>query len=407
MLSLRQLWVIGSDSRQRRIREEIARPIDESLLWATILLVMFGLVMVYSASIALPESSRYSFAASGGSWFESSIYFVKRHLVAICVGTVAAVVAFGVPPNLWQRFAAWLFLGGLVLLGLVLIPGVGIEVLGARRWLPLGFMTLQPSEVMKLLVVIYAADYTVRKQDVMQSLAKGILPMGCAVGLVGLLLMMEPDLGAFIVVCGIAGGMLFLGGINGRLFVGLVVVALASFALVIAFSDFRRERIFAYLDPFAEAYKHGKGYQLGQSLIAFGRGEWFGVGLGASVEKLHYLPEPHTDFLLAVIGEELGLIGVLVVIALFFWLVRRVFEIGRQAVALDQTFNGMVAYGVALWIACQSFINMGVNLGVLPTKGLTLPLMSYGGSALLCNLVSLAIVMRIDFENRRLMRGGR
>jgi cell division protein FtsW len=260
---------------------------------------------------------------------------------------------------------------------------------------------------MKLLVVIYAADYTVRKQDVMQSLAKGILPMGCAVGLVGLLLMMEPDLGAFIVVCGIAGGMLFLGGINGRLFVGLVVVALASFALVIAFSDFRRERIFAYLDPFAEAYKHGKGYQLGQSLIAFGRGEWFGVGLGASVEKLHYLPEPHTDFLLAVIGEELGLIGVLVVIALFFWLVRRVFEIGRQAVALDQTFNGMVAYGVALWIACQSFINMGVNLGVLPTKGLTLPLMSYGGSALLCNLVSLAIVMRIDFENRRLMRGGR
>ena len=294
-----------------------------------------------------------------------------------------------------------------MLLGLVLIPGVGIEVLGARRWLPLKFMTMQPSEVMKLMVVIYAADYTVRKQEVMQSLARGILPMGCAVGLVGLLLMMEPDLGAFIVVCGIAGGMLFLGGINGRLFAGLVVVALTSFVLVIAFSDFRRERIFAYLDPFAEAYKHGKGYQLGQSLIAFGRGEWFGVGLGASVEKLHYLPEPHTDFLLAVIGEELGLLGVLVVLGLFFWLVRRLFEIGRQAVALDQTFNGMVAYGVAIWIACQAFINMGVNLGVLPTKGLTLPLMSFGGSALLCTLVALAIVMRIDFENRRLMRGNR
>ncbi|MEZ5658589.1 MAG: putative lipid II flippase FtsW [Burkholderiaceae bacterium] len=399
MLSLRRLIDVGSDSRRRRIREEIARPVDESLIWVVALLVLLGLVMVYSSSVALPESKRYEHF--------SSMHFLLRHAISMVIGVCAALVAYAVPPQHWQRFAAWFFLGGLILLGLVLIPGIGREVLGARRWIPLGVMNLQPSELMKLLVVLYAADYTVRKQDVMQHFRRGILPLGFAVGLVGVLLNMEPDLGAFIVVCGIAAGMMFLGGINGRLFAALVIVSLTSFVLVIAFSDFRRERIFAYLDPFAEAYKHGKGYQLGQSLIAFGRGEWFGVGLGASVEKLHFLPEPHTDFLLAVIGEELGLVGVLIVIALFFWLVRRIFEIGRQAIALDQTFNGLVAYGVALWIACQTFINMGVNLGVLPTKGLTLPLMSYGGSALLFNLISIAIVLRIDSENRRLMRGGR
>ncbi|MEZ5650995.1 MAG: putative lipid II flippase FtsW [Burkholderiaceae bacterium] len=399
MLSVRQLIALGTDSRRRRIREEIARPVDESLIWAVVLLIMLGLVMVYSSSIALPESARY------GNF--SSVHFLLRHAISMVIGLCAGLVAFAVPPQHWQRFASYFFVGGLVLLALVLIPGIGREVLGARRWIPLGIMNLQPSEVMKLLVVLYAADYTVRKQEVMQRFRKGILPMGFAVALVGLLLNLEPDLGAFIVICGIAAGMLFLGGINGRLFAALVFVSLTSFVLVIAFSDFRRERIFAYLDPFAEAYKHGKGYQLGQSLIAFGRGEWFGVGLGASVEKLHYLPEPHTDFLLAVIGEELGLIGVLIVIGLFFWLVRRIFDIGRQAIALDQTFNGMVAYGIALWLACQAFINMGVNLGVLPTKGLTLPLMSYGGSALLFNMISIAIVLRIDFENRRLMRGGR
>jgi cell division protein FtsW len=227
--------------------------------------------------------------------------------------------------------------------------------------------------------------------------------MGTAVAVVGLLLLLEPDLGAFIVIAAIAMGVLFLGGVNGRLFAGLVVIALSTFALLIMMSPWRRDRIFAYLDPFADAL--GKGYQLTHSLIAFGRGEWFGVGLGGSIEKLHYLPEAHTDFLLAVIGEELGLVGVTVVIFLFYWITKRAFEIGRQAIALDRVFAGLAAKGVGLWIGFQGFINMGVNVGLLPTKGLTLPLMSYGGTGVLVNCVALALVLRVDFENRKMMRG--
>jgi cell division protein FtsW len=200
---------------------------------------------------------------------------------------------------------------------------------------------------------------------------------------------------------------LFLGGVNGKLFAGISVALAAAFMAVIWLSPWRRERIFAYIDPFSEENALGRGYQLSHSLIAFGRGEWFGVGLGGSVEKLHYLPEAHTDFILAVIGEELGLVGVLVVIVLFYWLTKRAFEIGRQAVALERTFAGLVAQGVGLWIGVQAFINMGVAMGLLPTKGLTLPLVSYGGSALLATLIGLALVLRVDFENRKLMRGGR
>jgi len=202
-------------------------------------------------------------------------------------------------------------------------------------------------------------------------------------------------------------GILFLGGVNGRMFLLIATVIVATFAIIIAFDDLRRARILAYLDPWNPKYAQGKAYQLTHSLIAFGRGQIFGQGLGASVEKLHYLPEAHTDFLLAVIGEELGFAGVAVVIGMFFWLTRRIFAIGRQAIALDRIFAGLMTQGLGLWLGAQTFINMGVNLGVLPTKGLTLPLMSYGGSAILINLVSLALVVRVDIENRALMRGGR
>ena len=290
---------------------------------------------------------------------------------------------------------------------IVLIPGVGKVVFGARRWLSLYFLNVQPSELMKLFVVLYAADYTVRKQDFMQSVRKGFMPMGGVVALVGVLLLLEPDLGAFIVIAAIAMGVLFLGGVNGKLFSGLVLIASAVFAAIIHFSPWRRERIFAYLDPFDPVNSLGKGYQLSHSLIAFGRGELFGVGLGGSVEKLHYLPEAHTDFLLAVVGEELGLLGVMTVLVLFFWLTKRAFEIGRQAIVVDRIFPGLVAKGIALWIGLQAFINMGVNVGLLPTKGLTLPLMSYGGSGMLVNGVAIAILLRIDYENRKFMRGGR
>jgi cell division protein FtsW len=247
----------------------------------------------------------------------------------------------------------------------------------------------------------------VRKMEVKERFFRAVMPMGAAVAVIGLLLLAEPDMGAFMVIAVIAMGILFLGGVNARMFFVIAAILVVAFGLMIALSPWRRERIFAYLNPWDEAYSMGKGYQLSHSLIAIGRGEIFGVGLGGSVEKLHWLPEAHTDFLLAVIGEEFGLVGVLTVICMFLWLTRRLMHIGRQAIALDRVFAGLVAQGLGIWMGFQSFINMGVNLGALPTKGLTLPLMSYGGSAILVNLIAIAVVLRIDFENRQLMHGGR
>ena len=328
-------------------------------------------------------------------------------MMYLVFGFVAALLAFQVPMKVWERLAPWLFVGALLLLVAVLIPGVGKVVNGARRWLSIGPIGFQPSEVAKLAVLIYAADYMVRKMEVKERFFRAVLPMGAAVGIVGVLLLAEPDMGAFMVVAVIAMGILFLGGVNARMFFLIAGVLVGAFALMIASSPWRRERVFAYLDPFSEQHALGKGYQLSHSLIAIGRGEIFGVGLGGSVEKLHWLPEAHTDFLLAVIGEEFGLVGVITLIVLFLWMTRRIMHIGRQAIALDRVFSGLVAQGVAIWIGFQAFINMGVNLGALPTKGLTLPLMSFGGSAILLNLVALAIVMRVDYENKLLMRGGR
>ncbi len=373
------------------------REFDLPLVWAAGVLLMLGLVMVYSASIALPDSARFSTLRT--------THHLSRHVFALTVALGCGLFAFAIPVNRWQKAAPWLFVAGLLLLVIVLIPAVGKVVLGARRWIPLGPLNLQPSELMKLFVVLYASDYAVRKQDWMHDFRKGFAPMAAVMAVIGLLLLLEPDLGAFIVIVTIAMGLLFLGGLSVRLFAGLSVTLALTFLALILASPWRRERIFAYLDPFDEKNALGKGYQLSHSLIAFGRGEWFGVGLGGSVEKWHYLPEAHTDFLLAVLGEELGLLGVLTVIVLFFWIVRRCVEIGRQAIALDRHFAGLVAQGVGLWIGVQAFINMAVNLGLLPTKGLTLPLMSYGGSAILVNCVGLAIVLRIDWECRRMMRG--
>ncbi len=372
---------------------------DQPLVWVTFLLMLFGLVMVYSASISLPDSPKYA--------NYKNTHFLMRQAIFIGVSIFSGLFVFRVPIQTWQRLAPYLFVGTLILLVLVLIPGVGKGVNGAKRWLSFKAFNLQPSELMKLFVVLYAADYTVRKQQFMHALTKGFMPMAVAVGMVGLLLLLEPDLGAFGVIVCIAMGILFLGGINGMWFGGISAILAGIFSLVIVLSPWRRERIFAYLNPWTEENTLGKAYQLSQSLIAFGRGEIFGVGLGGSVQKLHYLPEAHTDFLLAVIGEELGLVGVLIVVASFYWIIKRAFEIGRQAIAIDLTFSGLVAKGIGIWIGVQAFINMGVNLGLLPTKGLTLPLMSYGGSGVLINCIGLAILLRIDYENRILMRGGR
>ena len=372
---------------------------DQALVGVTLALVMWGLIMVYSASIAMPDNPKFSRYAHN--------HFLIRHILSVCLALIVAFVTFQVPLTVWEKFAPWLFIGSLVLLCLVLLPFMGKGVNGARRWISLGFMNFQPSELAKFAVLIYAADYMVRKMDVKERFFRAVLPMAAAVGVVGVLLLAEPDMGAFMVISVIAMGILFLGGVNARMFFAIAAVVVIAFALMVAMSEWRRDRIFAYLDPWDAKHALGKGYQLTHSLIAFGRGEFFGVGLGGSVEKLHWLPEAHTDFLLAVIGEEFGFVGVVALLGLFLWLTRRIIHIGRQSIALDRLFAGLVAQGVGIWIGFQAFINMGVNLGALPTKGLTLPLMSYGGSAILMNLVALAVVLRIDYENRVLMRGGR
>ena len=373
--------------------------VDQALIWVSVALLMFGLVMVYSATVAMPDNPKFARYAH--------THFLMRHVLSLVVAFMAAVVAFQVPIATWEKLAPWLFVVSLVLLMLVLVPFIGKGVNGARRWITLGFMNFQPSELAKFAVLLYAADYMVRKMDVKERFFRAVLPMAAAIAVVGLLLLAEPDMGAFMVISVIAMGILFLGGVNARMFFVIAAVVVVAFAVMVMLSEWRRERIFAYLDPWSEKYSMGKGYQLSHSLIAFGRGEVFGVGLGGSIEKLHWLPEAHTDFLMAVIGEEFGLVGVLVIIGLFMWMSRRIMHIGRQSIALDRLFAGLVAQGVGIWIGFQTFINIGVNLGALPTKGLTLPLMSYGGSAILMNLISLAVVLRIDYENRLLMRGGR
>ena len=372
---------------------------DMAVVIAAGILVMAGLLMVYSASIALADGPRYE---SYGRF-----YFVLRHALFISCGLLAAAVVVSIPMRVWEKSAVPLFLLAMLLLLIVLVPGIGREVNGARRWLSLGPVNFQPSELMKVAVLLYAADYTVRKQEHMQNFIRGFLPMACALAAVGIVLLLEPDLGAFMVIVAIAVGILFIGGINGRLFSALLMIIFGSFLLLIWLSPWRRERLFVYLDPWNPENTYGSAYQLSHSLIALGRGEWFGVGLGASIEKLHYLPEAHTDFIVAVIGEELGFAGLMCLIGLFAFIVWRGFEIGRQSIAMERIFNGLVAQGVALWFGVQTFINIGVCVGLLPTKGLTLPLVSYGGSGIVMNLVAVALLIRVDCENRNLMRGKR
>jgi cell division protein FtsW len=371
--------------------------LDQALVWTAAILGAFGLVMVYSASVAMADAERFT-------GFRPS-YFLERHGAYIAVGLVAAAALFRVPLWLWQKASPWLFMFGTGLLVIVLIPGIGREVNGARRWISLGIAGFQPSELMKLFVVLYAADYTVRKAAFMDDFRKGFLPMFAVMTFIASLLLREPDFGALVVVTSIAMTILFLGGLNWRIFTGLAALLAVAFVVLIVSSPYRLQRILGFMDPWSDAY--GKGYQLSHSLIAFGRGEWLGVGLGASVEKLFYLPEAHTDFLLAVIAEELGFVGVAVVITLFLFLVHRAFAVGRQAASLERYYAALVAQGIGVWLAVQAFINMGVNMGLLPTKGLTLPLLSFGGTGIVVSCMAIAILLRIDWENRYLMRTGK
>ena len=368
--------------------------LDQALIWVVIGLLAWGLVMVYSASIAMADNPRFGKILP--------YHFALRHAISLGVGFVAALLAFQIPMERWEQLAPRIFMLALVLLVIVLIPHVGVSVNGSRRWLSLGVMNFQPSKLAKFAVLLYAADYMVRRMAVKERFFRAVLPMAFAVLIVGVLLLAEPDMGAFLVIVIIAMGILFLGGVNARMFFGMGALVVLAFVAMIATSPWRRERIFAYLNPWDMEHALGKGYQLTHALIAIGRGEVTGVGLGRSVEKLHWLPEAHTDFLFSVIGEEFGFVGLMVLIFAFYWLMRRMTEIGREAIILDRVFSGLVAQGVAIWMGFQAFINMGVNLGALPTKGLTLPLMSFGGSAILFNLIAIAVVLRVDYENKAL-----
>ncbi|OIO73914.1 MAG: putative lipid II flippase FtsW [Gallionellaceae bacterium CG1_02_56_997] len=368
---------------------------DELLAWVFVALLSIGLVMVYSSSIAIAEGGKFT--------GHQATYYLMRHAIFIAVGALAGLVAFQVPVKVWQASSIYLFLIGGVLLVAVLIPHLGHKVNGSRRWISFAGLNLQPSELMKLFAVMYAADYTARKAKVKHLFMKAFLPMFAVMVVVGSLLLLEPDMGAFVVVLCIAICTLWLGGFNGKVFIALLVALPLAFAALILSSPYRLQRVIGFMDPWADPY--GKGYQLSHALIAFGRGEWLGVGLGASVEKLFYLPEAHTDFLMAVIAEELGLLGVAAVIVLFALVVIRAFQIGRAAAFLERNFAALMAQGIGVWIGVQAVINIGVNVGVLPTKGLTLPFLSFGGSGIVVNCIAAALLLRVDYENRRSERG--
>lgn len=372
--------------------------VDFSLLGTIVALLVIGAVMVYSASISLADSPKYQ---------TSEYYFVSRQIIYILVGLVAGFCVFKVPINNWDRVSYHMAVLGILCLVLVFVPGLGKSVNGATRWIGFGPINLQVSELVKLVSILVIARFTIDRQVYMHSYTRGLLPVLGYVGAVACLLALQPDLGATVVIASIVIGIVFLGGLSWKIIFTLGTFLVTTIVLSVVLSPWRTARVFAYLNPWDAENQMGKAYQLTHSLIAFGRGEIFGVGLGASVEKMHYLPEAHTDFILAVIGEECGLVGFTIVLLLFYWLVRRAFEIGRQAVRLDLVYAGLVAQGVGVWIGVQAIINIGVAIGVFPTKGLTLPLVSYGGSSVVITLCALALLIRVDYENRLLMRGKR
>ncbi len=373
-------------------------PPDYGVLFVVFSLMLLGCLMVFSASISLGDSPKYHI---------SEHYFFVRHVISLVVALFGAYIVWHIPMKAWKKMAFPFFLFGLFLLGAVFIPGIGKSTNGACRWIPLGLFNLQVTEVMKIAVLIYAADFTVRKQNYMHSVKKGLLPMLLVMGLVGFLVLKEPDLGAYVMMLAISMGILFLGGINLTVFIMVLVGVLGLLVFMIFAASWRAARFFAYLDPWEISNAQGKAYQLSHSLIAFGRGESWGVGLGDAIEKQHYLPEAHTDFILAIVGEELGFAGVMLILVLLFWLVKRAIEIGRTAIHLEHIFSGLVAEGIGIWIGVQTFINVGVASGLLPTKGLTLPFISFGGSAIMAVTAAVAILLRVDYENKGTMKGGK
>jgi cell division protein FtsW len=361
--------------------------IDFPLLAGCLALLGLGLVMIASASTEVA-------AVNAGN----PLYYMIRHLIYVVIGLGAAFVVVLVPMAVWQRFDWLLLLAAFALLVLVLVPGIGREVNGSMRWIGFGAFNVQPSELAKLFVVVFLAGYLVRRHDeVRESWAGFFKPFVVLLPMAGLLLL-EPDFGATVVMMGAAMAMLFLGGVGMLRFGLMVALAVGAVFVLVQTQEYRLQRLITFTDPWADQY--GAGYQLTQALIAFGRGEWFGVGLGNSIQKQFYLPEAHTDFVFSVLAEELGMVGALVTLALFVFVTVRALYIGLWAERAKQFFAAYVAYGLAfLWIG-QFLVNIGVNVGLLPTKGLTLPFLSYGGSSLVICCVSLAMLLRIEWERR-------
>ena len=363
-----------------------ARPYDGWLLFSAISLVLIGFLMITSASMEV-----------AGVRYGSPFFFSLRHLVFVVLGLIAALVVFFVPSKFWQRTGHWWLLVAFILLVVVLIPGIGREVNGSQRWIPLGPVNLQASELAKLFMIMYLAGYLVRRLDEVRSQWSGFAKPMAVLAVFIVLLIMEPDFGAVVVLMGVVLGMIFLSGMRLGQFLVVIIGSLILVAGMAVSQPYRMQRLITFLDPWADPF--GSGYQLSQAQIAFGRGEVFGLGLGNSVQKLFFLPEAHTDFVFSVLAEELGLIGALLMVVLFTILIVRAFYVGRKAELMQRHYQGYICYGIGLVISAQALINIGVNVGVLPTKGLTLPLVSYGGSSLIVSMVMLALLSRVHFEN--------
>jgi cell division protein FtsW len=366
--------------------------LDYVLLLTAVALASLGLVMVASASITFADRD-----------LGQPFYYALRQAVYIGIGVLLAMPVYRLRLALLQEAGPVLLVAALALLVAVLIPGIGREVNGSTRWISTGLFNLQVSEPAKLMILVYLAGYLARHGEELRERLSGFLKPMAVLSLAALLLLLEPDFGATVVLMATAMGMIFLAGVRLWHFTGMLGMAGLSLAGLAVSSPYRMERLTTFLNPWEDPFDSG--FQLTQSLIAIGRGELAGVGLGASIQKLFYLPEAHTDFVFAVLAEELGLLGVFVVIALYALLVWRAFVIARQAEKAGNVFAGALAYGIGIWIGLQSFINMGVNMGLLPTKGLTLPLMSYGGSSMVVMCVAIALLLRIDSETRCTLDG--
>lgn len=369
-------------------------PVDSIVAGIAVFLLLYGLVMVGSASLEI-----------GAKTYGNAFHLLNRHVAYLILSLVAGTVALSIPIGVWQKYDA-LFLGlALFLLVIVLIPGIGKEVNGSTRWIALGPFSLQGSEFVKLFILVYVAGYLVRRKDEIETSLSGFAKPLLVLTAIVLLLLGQPDFGAAIVIISAAIGVIYLAGVPHRFFVPLVALSVSAVALIATLQPYRLARLTAFADPWEHQYDSG--YQLTQALIAFGRGEWLGLGLGNSIQKLFFLPEAHTDFIFSIIAEELGVVGAAIVILLFAWLVLRGLMIGQGAKSKGLDFHAYLAWGIALIIGLQASINLGVNLGVLPTKGLTLPLMSYGGNSLIASCMMIAILLRVEAETRQLPADGK